>query len=78
MKKTIKQVVFILLLLSFTMIFMGCESQEEVNSGPCPQNKTCWAKWKADYSYEASSCGRSSCAVKKAGEKQLTASCDCK
>jgi len=80
MKKKIKYVICILLFSSLIMIVMGCGDMGENSSGsgPCPQNRACFARWVDPYSYSARGCGRSSCAVTKAGEKQLTASCDCK
>jgi len=80
MKKIKKYVVYILLFLSFTMIVIGCfEDLGGSSSGPCPQNRTCYAKWVDPYTYRARSCGGSTnCIVTKAAEKQLTVSCDCK
>jgi len=80
MKKIIIYVFCILLFLSFTIIIFGCGEDlngNSGNSGPCPKNRTCYAKWVDPYHYSASGCGRSSCAVTKAGEKQITASCSC-
>jgi hypothetical protein len=80
MKKIIKYLVCILLFLSFTIIVMGCEDwfTDEDNSGPCPQNRACYAKWVNSYHYRADGCSRSSCAVTSAGKDQITASCDCR
>jgi len=80
MEKKIIYMVCILLLISFTMIVLGCGDWDgnSGSSGPCPKNRTCFARWE-NYNYRASYCGSSTnCAVSKAGAKQLTASCDCR